>query len=91
MVLAEDAERKGLLMQDKVDSLLRRGIIFSIVWLAGIGSLYSLICAVRAKKLIDGSGGKLAGIGRVWWCFVVGGLGVLIWLPIIVMGILNQR
>ena len=76
--------------QRQIDAVLRRGMIFSIVWLAGIGSLIAILSALRAKKLIAQSGGKASGMGRVWWCLIVGGLGLLLWGPIIIMGIVNN-
>jgi hypothetical protein len=36
--------------QDQVDRNLKWGIIFSIVWLAGIGSLLATIFGFRARK-----------------------------------------
>jgi hypothetical protein len=76
-------------LQDKVDSMLRRGVVFSILWLMGIGSAISIIQAVRAKKLIDASNGEISGGLKIWWCFIEGGLGVLFWGFVIVMIIVN--
>lgn len=70
-------------MQYEVDSLLRRGVVFSIVWLMGIGSLYAILCAWRARQLIVTSNGELQGTRRMWWCFIVGGLGVSLWFPVL--------
>lgn len=39
-------------LQIEVNSLLWRGIAFSIIWLAGIGSLISISLAVKARRLI---------------------------------------
>lgn len=77
-------------LQLRVDNLLRRGVIFSIVWLIGIGSAIAVISGWKARKLIVESGGTLRGIGRVWWCLVVGGFGLALWIPILAMGILNE-
>ena len=76
--------------QDYVDALLRRGVFFSIRWLMGIGSAIALYSGLKARRLINESSGTLLGTGKVWWCLVVGGLGVLIWGPIVVVGISNQ-
>jgi len=66
-------------LQAQVDRLLSRGIFFSIVWLAGIGSFMAVRRGLQARRLITHSDGRLRGTGRVWWCLIVGGLGLLIW------------
>jgi len=82
--MANDSE-----LQDRVDSMLRRAIVFSILWLMGIGSLISIVQAFRAKRIIDGSNGEVHGAGKVLWCFVVGGLGVAFWALVLIMVIVN--
>jgi len=77
-------------IQQQVDSLLKRGVVLSILWLAGIGSLIALVSGLKAKRLIAQSEGTAIGTGRVWWCVVVGGLGVAIWLPIILISVINN-
>src|SRR5436190_2254213 len=65
-------------LQLYVDWLLRRGILFSIMWLAGFGSIYSVYLSMKAHKIIRESQGKIRGRGRVLWCYVVGGIGCLL-------------
>lgn len=77
-------------LQFRANTLLRRGVLFSIFWLAGIGSLYSVLLARRAKRIIEESNGEVRGMGRVRWCFAVGGMGVLIWFPIFIVVIYNS-
>ncbi|MDQ6827797.1 MAG: hypothetical protein M3081_02915 [Gemmatimonadota bacterium] len=77
-------------LQDRVDALLRRGVIFSILWLAGIGSAIAFVSGLRARRLIVASNGTLRGGGRVWWCLIVGGVGIILWTPLVVVGIFNQ-
>ncbi len=77
-------------LQGRVDSLLKRGIIFSFLWLAGIGSLCSFILAMKARDIIKQTNGVVIGMGKVWWCLIVGGIGMLIWFPILITGIINN-
>ena len=76
--------------QREIDAILRRGIVFSIVWLAGIGSLISILSGLKARKLIAQLGDEASGTGRVWWCLIIGGPGLLIWGPIIIIGVVNN-
>jgi hypothetical protein len=77
-------------LQNHVDHLLRRGILFSLLWLAGFGSLYAFINGLRARKLIKQSNGFLKGNGKVWWCLIMGAFGILVWSPIYIIGIYNN-
>jgi len=56
----------------------------------GIGSAYAFFQALRAKRHIEESGGALSGRGRVWWCLIVGALGMALWPPILAIGVSNQ-
>ena len=76
-------------LQSQVDAMLRRGVIYSIVWLMGIGSLIAVIQAFRARKIIQQSNGQIRGSGKVVWCLVVGGLGLLFWGYVLVMVIIS--
>lgn len=76
-------------IQQQINALLRRGVVFSVVWLMGVGSVIALISGLRAKRLIEESQGTATGLGRVWWCLVVGGLGIAIWAPIVLIGLIN--
>ncbi len=76
-------------VESRVNDLLRWGVVFSIVWLMGVGSLIAVICGVRAKHLIQQSG-LTVGKGRVQWCVVVGVLGLLVWVPMVVIGVINN-
>jgi hypothetical protein len=71
----------ALHLQRQVDDMLKLGLILSIVWCAGIGSLMALINGLRAMRIIRASNGDIAGIGRAWWCIIVGCIGVGWWLP----------
>ena len=63
--------------QQEVSRRLHYGIIFSLIWLAGLGSLYSFIQGVIALRAIIRSDYHLHGVLRAWWCIIVGGLGAL--------------
>lgn len=70
--------------------MLQFGIICSIVWMMGIGSLYALLCGLRAKSIIKASGGQLVGTKRANWCIIVGGIGIAAWLPIFVAIVIRR-
>jgi hypothetical protein len=76
-------------LQHQVDGMLRRGIFFSIFWLMGVGSLIAIIQAVKARKIIRQSNGEIRGSGKVMWCFIVGGAGLLFWGYVILMVVIN--
>jgi len=90
MELQDQEPTATRMVQARVDGLLRRGMIFSILWLMGIGSAIAVISGVKAKRLIEESGGTVSGMKRVWWCLIVGGIGLLIWVPVVIIGIANN-
>lgn len=75
--------------QKSINSLLKWGIVFSIVWLAGLGSLIAFRNGLKVKGKIKRNQ-ELIGKGRAWWCIIVGGLGFLLWAPIVVIGVINN-
>ncbi len=77
-------------LQNEVNSMLRRGIFFSIFWLMGVGSLISIIQGMKARKIIRQSNGQIKGMGKVMWCFIVGGAGLLFWGFVILMVIIKS-
>jgi hypothetical protein len=77
-------------LQEQVDAMLRRGIIFSIFWLMGVGSLIAIVQAVKARKIIRQSNGEIRGSGKVMWCFIVGGAGLLFWGFVILMVVIKS-
>ena len=70
-------------LQQYINGRLNRAVVFSIIWLAGFGSLYSVYLAWSIHKQIVDSDGELGGMKRVWWCYVVGGLGSVVMLSVI--------
>jgi hypothetical protein len=81
-LITSEKEESDLRMQIKVSKLLSIGFVFSIVWLAGLGSLIALVIGLRARNLIRKAGGRIAGSGVAWWCIIAGGIGVVL-LPLI--------
>jgi membrane protein YqaA with SNARE-associated domain len=65
-------------VQQRVNYILRYGIILSIFWLAGIGSLISIILGLKAMNIIKHSNMSVSGLGRARWCIIVGSLGVIL-------------
>ncbi len=78
------------IIQTRIDRLLRRGVIFSILWLMGIGSAIALYSAVKARRLIASADGQVTGTSKVWLCFILGGFGIALWGTVIVVGIFNN-
>jgi hypothetical protein len=73
-----------LQLQVKVSKILSVGFVFSLVWVAGIGSLAAFALGLYARNLINRSNGKVGGIRMAWWCIVVGAIG-MITMPIILL------
>jgi hypothetical protein len=76
--------------QSDVNSMLRRGILFSIFWLMGVGSFIAIVQGIKARKIIRQSNGEIKGMGKVMWCFIVGGAGLLFWGFVILMVIIKR-
>ncbi len=71
-------------VQRKVKLLLRIGIFFSIFWVAGIGSIISIVLGLKARNIIKRANMDINGMGGVYWCLIVGGLGLIILLLIFI-------
>jgi hypothetical protein len=69
-------------VQRKVRLLLRIGIFFSIFWIAGIGSMISIVLGLKARNIIKRANMNINGMGGVYWCLIIGGLGLIISLLI---------
>lgn len=77
-------------LQRRVLRLTKIGIVFSIIWLAGVGSLIAFILGLKARRIIKESGNQLSGSGGAWWCIIVGSAGMLLWLVVIVIGTIGR-
>ena len=75
---ADDDQDEIEELQRYVNGLLNRGVIFSIIWVGGIGSFYSLYLATKARRIMRESPGKITGHNRLWWCYLWGGAGVFL-------------
>lgn len=51
----------------------------------GVGSLIAVVQGIKARKIIRQSNGEIKGMGKVIWCFIVGGAGLLFWGFVILM------
>jgi len=74
--------------QARLDSMLLRGIVFSVIWLAGFGSCYALYQGMRARRMLSDNP-ALEGHGRAIWCIVAGGLGALVLVTFLGIGLFN--
>lgn len=74
-----------------VEELLKKGVWFSIFWLLGFGSFIAVKNGLKARTIINNSNGEIKPDGRVWWCFIVGGLGLSFWLFVLIMAFLNNN
>lgn len=70
-------------LQSYVNRLLSRGVIFSIFWVFGLGSFYSLYLAWKGHRLIRESEGRLYGLGSVWMCYILGGIGASLFVGVL--------
>ncbi len=84
VAIGEFSEKTKEDVQRKVSSLIRIGIIFSIFWIAGIGSIISIVLGVKARNIIKRANVNITGMGGVYWCLIVGGLGLIMSLLIFI-------
>ena len=80
----EAGQQNILTLQVSVSKILSIGFVFSLVWVAGLGSLTAFILGLYARRLIKRSNGKVSGIWMAWWCIVVGAIG-MVTMPIILL------
>jgi low affinity Fe/Cu permease len=87
-----DAEQQAEIaeLQRYVNRLLSRGVIFSIIWVFGIGSFYSVYLASKAHRIIGESQGRIRGLTSVWWCYINGGIGVVLFTMVLVVMVYNS-
>jgi hypothetical protein len=86
--IGEFSEKTKEDVQKKVSSLIRIGIFFSIFWIAGIGSTISILLGVKARHIIKRANVNITSMGGVYWCLIVGWLGLVVSLLIFIAIIL---
>lgn len=74
--------------QARLDRILTRGVVYSVIWLAGLGSCYALYQGIVARRMIK-ENPTLEGSGRAWWCIIAGGIGAAVLLLVAGIGIFN--
>jgi hypothetical protein len=57
---------------------LAMGFAFSLLPVAGLGSIAAIVIGLRARKKIEASNGRLVGMGMVTWCILVGAFGLVL-------------
>jgi len=74
--------------QARLDKMLTRGVVYSIIWLAGLGSCYALYQGIAARRMIK-ENPTLEGSGRALWCIIAGGIGAAVLVLVAGIGIFN--
>ena len=75
MLTAE--EKLQMHAQIALSKSLAMGFVFSLLPVAGLGSLAAIVIGLRARKKIAASRGRLVGMGMVTWCILAGAFGLL--------------
>lgn len=68
-------------IQEIVTRMVKKSILFSIFWLAGIGSIFAIYYGWKSLKLIMEAEEKIKGKGKAIFGIIFGILGVLVWIP----------
>jgi hypothetical protein len=75
--------------QQRVNELLNWAWVNVVFWTCGIGSYRGIGYARQALKLIQASQSqvRLDGTGRATGALILGVVGVLIWVPLVIVGV----
>jgi len=79
-----------LRLQVKISKLLGLAFAFSVVRLAGVGSMIALVLAIRAWRLSKHAEQSVEGKMLLWLSLVLGFLGSVILLPQTLIMIVRQ-
>lgn len=70
--------------EGRINRLAIWGVVFSLIWMGGIGSLIAIRNGMKIRRLARSNTDlKTHAAFASAWCIVVGVLGILIWIPII--------
>lgn len=78
-------------MQTEFSRLVNRGIIFGSIWIFGIGSVIAFTSGFQAKKLFEKSDRSLSGKNKIYKCFLIGVVGLLLDLSAVIIIILFRK
>lgn len=67
-------------VQEIVTRMVKKSMLFSIFWLAGIGSIFAIYYGWKSLKLIMESEEQIKGKGKAIFGIIFGILGVLVWI-----------
>jgi len=78
-------------MQTEFSRLVNRGIIFGSIWIFGIGSIIAFTSGFQAIKLYKQSDKSLSGKNKIFKCFLIGAIGLLLDLTAVLIIILFRK
>ena len=70
-------EKSKLEAQSALSKSLSLGLMFSVMPVAGLGSIAAIRIGVRGRKKIQASNGNLVGSGVATWCIYAGVFGLI--------------
>jgi hypothetical protein len=74
--------------QREVNSIIQQARMNAFFWVFGVNSIRAILGARKALGLIQNSDAKLTGKDQAKFVELIGWAGVLIWIPLIVIGVI---
>lgn len=68
-------------VQEIVTGMVKKSLVFSMFWFAGIGSIFAIYYGWKSLKLIVEAEEEIKGKGKAIFGIIFGILGVLAWIP----------